>query len=510
MQASQRVFGIETEYGITVDGQDNVDVVSESIELVRRYTEHGNLMKWDYALEDPHNDARGFRAAELLQDTDESAYFEIDKNRPLSFEEIKSDLVLSNGARFYNDHAHPEYSTPECTTLRELVAQDKAGERILAECARRRNKKLLPDREVRLYKNNTDFIGHSYGCHDNFLMSRAVPWDRVVSDMLPFLITRQIFAGAGKIGVEAESTAAQPGLYQISQRADFFSVIVSIDTMNRRPLINTRDEPHADSSRYRRFHVIIGDANMSEIATALKMGTTCLVLDLIEAGKAPQLEFAQPIETTKAISRDQTYTWIIELKDGRKISAIDVQRMYLAAATAHCEDRGDGETRWILREWGAVLDDLQKDVTLCRDRVDWVAKKFLLETMKEAEGLAWTDPWLQSIDLEYHNIAVDQGLHYALSREGQMRRFISEDDIRSAIFSPPETTRAYFRGRSVAKFNNEVSSIHWDEVVFRHAGGTRRVSLNQAFNDKKLDQLNGLIRETKSFPDFIRDLGGAS
>ncbi len=508
MESSQRVFGIETEYGITVDGQDNVDVVSESIELVRRYTEHGNLMKWDYALEDPHNDARGFRAAELLQDTDESAYFEIDKNRPLSFEEIKSDLVLSNGARFYNDHAHPEYSTPECTTLRELVAQDKAGERILAECARRRNKKLLPDKEVRLYKNNTDFVGHSYGCHDNFLMSRTVPWDRVVADMLPFLITRQIFAGAGKMGIEAESMASQPGLYQISQRADFFSVIVSIDTMNRRPLINTRDEPHADSSRYRRFHVIIGDANMSEFATALKMGTTCLVLDLIEAGKAPQLEFAQPIETTKAISRDQSYTWIIELKDGRKISAIDVQRMYLAAAAAHCEDRGDGETQWILREWGAVLDDLQKDVTLCRDRVDWVAKKFLLETMKEAEGLAWTDPWLQSIDLEYHNIAVDQGLHYALSREGQMRRFIGEDEIRSAIFSPPETTRAYFRGRSVAKFNNEVSSIHWDEVVFRHAGATRRVSLNQAFNDRKLDQLNGLIREAKSFPDFIRDLGG--
>ena len=503
----KRVFGIETEYGITVDGMDNVDVVSESIELVRRYTEHGTLMKWDYTLEDPHRDARGFRAAELLQDTDESSYFEIDKNRPLSFEEIKSDLVLSNGARYYNDHAHPEYSTPECTTLRELVAQDKAGERIVAECARRRNKKLHAEgREVRLYKNNTDFIGHSYGCHDNFLMNRNVPWDRVVSDILPFLITRQIFAGAGKMGVEAESVASQAGLFQISQRADFFSVIVSIDTMNRRPLINTRDEPHADSSRYRRFHVIIGDANMSEIATALKIGTTSLVLELIEAGKAPALEFAQPIETTKAISRDQTYSWIIELKDGRKISAIDVQRMYLAAAMAHC-DRSDEETGWLLREWESVLDDLEKDVMLCRDRVDWVAKKFLLETLKESENLAWTDPWLQSIDLEYHNVNMDDGLHYALSREGQMRRFISENDIRAAIFSPPETTRAYFRGRSVAKFNNEVSSIHWDEVVFHHAGGSRRVSLNQAFNDKKLDRLNDLIRQSTSFPEFLRELG---
>ena len=260
----KRVFGLETEYGITLSGAESVDVVAESIELVRRYTDHGALMKWDYDLEDPHLDARGFRARELLQDTDESAYYEIDKRRPLSFEEIKSDLVLSNGARFYNDHAHPEYSTPECTTLHEIVAQDKAGERILAECARRRNQKLPPGCEVRLYKNNTDFAGHSYGCHDNYLMIRDIAWDRVVAGILPFLVTRQIFAGAGKMGVEAESGQSDPGVYQISQRADFFSVVVSIDTMNRRPLINTRDEPHVDASRYRRFHVILGDSNMSQ------------------------------------------------------------------------------------------------------------------------------------------------------------------------------------------------------------------------------------------------------
>ena len=408
----------------------------------------------------------------------------------------------------YNDHAHPEYSTPECTRLcARVVAQDKAGERILAECARRRNKKLLPDREVRLYKNNTDFIGHSYGCHDNFLMSRHVPWDRVVSDILPFLVTRQIFAGAGKMGVEAESVGQSGGaIPDFAARRIFLASFVSIDTMNRRPLINTRDEPHADSSKYRRFHVIIGDANMSEIATALKMGTTSLVLELIEAGKAPRLEFAQPIETTKAISRDQTHTWIIELKDGRKISAVDVQRLYLAAAMAHC-DRKDEETAWLLREWESVLNDLETDVTLCRDRVDWVAKHFLLSTLKEEENLAWTDPWLQSIDLEYHNVSTEQSLHYALLREGQMRRFVSEDDVRNAIFNPPETTRAYFRGRSVAKFNSEVSSIHWDEVVFNHAGGTRRVSLNQAFNDQKLDGLNAAIRQAKSFPDFMREIG---
>ena len=336
----KRVFGLETEYGITVNGAENVDVVAESIELVRHYTEHGAHMKWDYELEDPHLDARGFRARELLQDTDESAYYEIDKNRPLSFEEIKSDLVLSNGARFYNDHAHPEYSTPECTTLPQLVAQEKAGERILAECARRRNQKLPEGQDVRIYKNNTDFSGHSYGCHDNYLMRRDISWDKIVAGVLPFLITRQIFAGAGKMGIEAESTASQPGVFQISQRADFFSALVSIDTMNRRPLVNTRDEPHADASRYRRFHVIVGDSNMSEWATAMKIGTTAIVLDLIERGQAPQLEIAQPIDANKSISRDQTYDWIIELKDGRKISAIDVQRIYLRAAAKIEMDEG--------------------------------------------------------------------------------------------------------------------------------------------------------------------------
>src|SRR3954447_23515513 len=221
-----RVFGIETEYGITIQGAASLDVVAESIELVRSYKQHGAHMKWDYGLEDPHRDARGFRAPSLLQDTDESAYFEIDRKRPLSFEEIKSDLVLSNGARFYNDHAHPEYSTPECTTLRQLVAHDKAGERILAACAKRRTEKLDDGAEVRLYKNNTDFIGHSYGCHDNYLLRRDVPWDELVAGVLPFLITRQIFAGAGKIGIEAESGGTEPGAFQISQRADFFQTLV--------------------------------------------------------------------------------------------------------------------------------------------------------------------------------------------------------------------------------------------------------------------------------------------
>ncbi len=501
----KRVFGIETEYGITVDGMDSLDVVRESIEIVRSYTEHGASMKWDYNLEDPHQDARGFRAEELLQDTDEAAYYEIDKNRPLSFEEIKSDLVLSNGARFYNDHAHPEYSTPECTSLHEIVAQDSAGERVLAECARRRNQRLLPGQHARLYKNNTDFIGHSYGCHDNYLMSRAIPWDRIVRDVVPFLVTRQIFAGSGKMGVEGEDARGQQGIYQIAQRSDFFSVLCSIDTMNRRPLVNTRDEPHADTALYRRFHVIIGDANMSQVATALKLGSTALVLDLIEQGKAPQLELANPIEATKSISRDHTYSWIVELRDGRKISAVDIQRLYLAAARENC-DASDADTRWLLHEWEKVLDDLSDDVMRCSDRVDWVAKKYLLNTMQEAERLDWSDPWLQSIDLEYHNVSLDQGLYYELVRTGQMRRFVSEDEVRRAIFSPPGTTRAFFRGRAVAKFNREICSIQWDEITFQNNGNYRTVTLPHPAIDPALDRVNAAIRDAKTYADLEQGL----
>ncbi|MEP6809816.1 MAG: proteasome accessory factor PafA2 family protein, partial [Chthoniobacterales bacterium] len=492
-------------YGITIDGADSVDVVAESIELVRSYTQQGALMKWDYALEDPHRDARGFRAKELLQDTDESAYFEIDKNRPLSFQEIKSDLVLANGARFYNDHAHPEYSTPECTTLRQLVAHDKAGERILAECARRRTAALPEGQAVRLYKNNTDFVGHSYGCHDNYLMRRDVPWRNVVLGMIPFLVTRQIFAGAGKLGLEAESAAGCPGLYQISQRADFFSVLSSIDTMNKRPLVNTRDEPHANSHKYRRFHVIIGDSNMSEWATAIKVGTTALVLALIERGSAPEIELAQPIEALQSISRDPTFRWIVELRDGRKISAIDLQRLYLQAA--HEAKLADNEeTIWLLREWESVLQDLERDVSLAADRVDWVAKRNLLSALQEAEKLEWSDPWLQAIDLEYHNVASEQGLFHDLVRQGSMRRIVTDEEIEAAINHPPETTRAYFRGRAVARFGADIKAVQWDEIVFADGPRTRRVRLPEPAFDDRLEKLHALIRTEESLANLLRQL----
>ena len=202
------------------------------------------------------------------------------------------------------------------------------------------------------------------------------------------------------------------------------------------------------------------------------------MLDLIERGEAPQIEIAQPINATKSISRDQNYDWILELSDGRKISAIDVQRLYLKAAQQVFTDHA--ETTWLLREWEAVLNDLERDVALARDRVDWVAKKFLLGAFREEEKLSWTDPWLQAIDLEYHNILPDQGLFHELLRQGSMRSIVSEEEIKSAIFTPPETTRAYFRGRSVARFNDAITSIQWDEITFANGARSHLVALPES------------------------------
>jgi proteasome accessory factor A len=274
--------------------------------------------------------------------------------------------------------------------------------------------------------------------------------------------------------------------------------------MNRRPLINTRDEPHVDASRYRRFHVILGDSNMSEWATAMKLGTTALVLDLIERGEAPQLEIAQPVDANKSISRDQTCDWIIELKDGRKISAIDVQRIYLQAARKLWRDPPDHEHVWILREWENVLNDLERDPMATRDRVDWAAKKFLLEALQQEERLSWGDPWLQSIDLEYHNLDLDRGLYYELLRKGLMRRVTGEEEIKTAIFNPPETTRAFFRGRAVARFNDEISSIQWDEIAFTNGTYSCRVALPEPAMDARLDALNHVARNGKDFSEFMR------
>src|SRR5580698_5619084 len=328
-------FGIETEIGIARDQDENLDVVAESMALVRSATKSGVLMRWDYECEDPHADMRGFHVEELRQDSDEAHYFAQDSARELSFVEIKSDLVLGNGARFYNDHAHPEYCTPECGTLAELVAHDRAGERILSRCAR----KLSEERggTVRLYKNNTDFRGHSYGCHENYLLPRSLSWEKLARGIQAYLVTRQIFAGAGKFALEEEDKFLSPG-FQISQRSDFFSELQSVDTMQRRPIVNTRDEPHANPNLFRRFHVIIGDANMSPFSTRLKIGATALVLEaLARSPKRVYPVLADPLRALVSISRDSKFHWDVTLHDGQCSNGLALQREYWQAVNDLCD-----------------------------------------------------------------------------------------------------------------------------------------------------------------------------
>ncbi|MGZ8899230.1 MAG: proteasome accessory factor PafA2 family protein [Limisphaerales bacterium] len=471
-------FGLETEIGIfrdTPETSEELDVVAESIALVRSATEPGVWMRWDYGSEDPHADVRGFRVTELRQDTDEANYFAQDSQRELSFVEIKSDLVLGNGARFYNDHAHPEYCTPECSTLEELLAHDRAGELILMACAKHMSEQI--GSTVRLYKNNTDFMGHSYGCHENYLLPRSLPWEQLASGIQAFLVTRQIFAGAGKFAVEAEDRFVGPG-FQIAQRSDFFSELQSVDTMQRRPIVNTRDEPHANPQRFRRFHVIIGDANMSPFATRLKAGTTALVLDaLVNDPKRRLPRLKDPLAALPAISRDTTFQWLVDQVDAPPTCAIDIQREYLRAVKERC-NLDQPERVQLVNDWEEVLNDLSRDVMLCRNRLDWVAKLGMIREFQEAQGIGNDDPWLHSLDLEYSRLDFAEGLYYGLEQSGAVLPGVSAEVAERAMRQPPASTRAYIRGRCIQKFSSAVLAAQWDHITLEGADGQSPIKIS--------------------------------
>ena len=497
-------FGIETEIGIDRDSAEELDVVAESIALVRSAAQPGVRMRWDYQSEDPHADMRGFHVQELRQDTDEAHYFAQDAQRELSFVEIKSDLVLGNGARFYNDHAHPEYCTPECSTLDELAAHDRAGERILMGCAQ----KLSEERgqKVRLYKNNTDFRGHSYGCHENYLLPRSLSWDRLAAGIQAFLVTRQIFAGAGKFGIEAEDKFISPD-FQIAQRSDFFSELQSVDTMQRRPLINTRDEPHADPQLYRRFHVIIGDANMSPFATRLKVGTTALVLEaLIRDPKRRHPVLADPLDALCRISRDAAFRWEVRLQRNKPATALSIQRDYLNAAWDLC-DRNNPVTGQLLADWETALNDLDEDYRRCANRLDWVAKLGMIRSFQQEQKLADNDPWLQSLDLEYHRLDKDEGLYLGLEQSGQFIGIPDSGRVREAITEPPRSTRAFVRGKCIQKFPQAVIAAQWDHVTLQTSRGALKISLLDLFDPGAIAAVGAAIEAAASADDLAALLG---
>ena len=452
--AIPKVMGTETEYGISGPGSPEFNPVLSSSMLINTYAGSLRKIRWDYEQESPLRDARGFEP--------------VQEREPMEEDFGLANVILPNGARYYVDHAHPEYSTPECSSPRGLVVHDKAGERILEASLRLLAEMLPPGERVAIYKNNSDGKGNSYGTHENYLMDRATPFARIVRDLTPFFVTRQIFTGAGKVGVENGHDKENPGLrYQISQRSDFFEAEVGLETTLKRPIINTRDEPHADPERYRRLHVIIGDANMSEVATFLKLGTTGLILKLIEDEALPDLSLAHPVEALHRASWDLSLQDTVELSDGRAVTPLELQWEYLDLAKTYVKEQDDTPSNTdVLQRWEGVLAGLEEDPMSLHRELDWVAKYRLLEAYRGRDGLDWDDPKLALIALQYHDVRRDRGLYYKLADAGKIERLVPDAEVDEAVGAPPEDTRAYFRGSCIARFPDAITAASWDSIIF--------------------------------------------
>jgi len=316
-----------------------------------------------------------------------------------------------------------------------------------------------------LYKNNSDRKGNSYGAHENYLMDRRTSFKQVVEHLMPFFVTRQIYCGAGKVGSENRS---QPCDYQLSQRADFFETEVALDTMVKRPIINTRDEPHADREKYRRLHVIVGDANLSEYTIYLRNGATALVLSMIEDGAIKKsLALRDPVRAIKEASQDPTCKRELQLENGKRLTAVELQREYLDMALTYVSQRSvDPITKDVLAKWQHVLECLSRDPMELREQIDWVMKKALIEGFMERKKLDWDSPRVQMLDLQYHDLRPDKGLYYILEREGRAERIVSDDEINAAVFQAPEDTRAYFRGECLKRYGAAVFGVNWDSISF--------------------------------------------
>ena len=447
-----RVLGTETEFGIASRDPAALDPVSNSIQVIGHYpglpAPHA---VWDYENENPLLDARGFEV-------------EGERERPGPDYNRQLNKVLANGGRLYVDGAHPEYSTPECTNARELVAFERVGERLIAQALERIAQSRGREQFV-LYKNNSDGKGNSYGYHEDYLLSRTILFERIVQVLTPFLVTRQIFTGSGKVGAENQTS---PVDYQISQRADFFETLVDLNTMIKRPIINTRDEPHADAGRYRRLHVIVGDANMAEVSTYLKVGTTAVILDLLEAGaELPRIELSDPVSAIKQVSRDLQVRETLKMTDGNPTTAVAVQRAYLKAAMDFyaCHELTQ-VTKDVLVRWEEVLDKLERDPQLLVRELDWVAKQHLIESYTDRKGCGWDDPRVRLMDLQYHDVRPSKGLYYTLERSHMIERVVLDSEIVHAELCPPNGTRAYFRGRCVSKYAKSIYGASWTSVLF--------------------------------------------
>jgi proteasome accessory factor A len=476
----RRIFGIETEFGCLVHDP----AVGTPEQVVNRVKNHVFLQQ-RLGLIDLHA-------------------------RDYTFEPARAGGFLVNGGRLYIDAVgdHEEYATAECSSLFDLASHERAGHRILQDALR----ELGLDEVVSFHNNSVDhFGGHTFGCHENYLARLNEDFFRdAVAYLLPFLVTRQLFAGVGRVGghrlnrtdfrnnimrmSEHEvdyiwvhnfyGVEIDRGIdFQLSQRADHILKTVASKVRFNRAIINPKWDSYYSFSDLHRLHMLFGEANMSEWATAMKVGTTCLVLDLIEEGLVPtDVRLADPIETLKKVSRDSTWRWPVTLAGGKSIPAVDLQRVYLEAAQRHLAGR-DTQTDWVLAEWDYALTGLETNPMLLDDRVDWVAKRKLLEMYRQSEGLDWNDDMMHSLDLEYHNINPDRGLYYGLVEAGQIKRVLDDAQVDRARSEPPPDTRASARGRVVRRLLDTQAKryvIDWDSVYLDR---DRYLALQNPFHD---------------------------
>ncbi|MGH2769254.1 MAG: Pup--protein ligase [Actinomycetota bacterium] len=374
-----------------------------------------------------------------------------------------SNVFLENGARLYLDvGSHPEYATPECDDISQLVAHDKAGERILESLVISAEARLREEGiagQVYLFKNNTDSAGNSYGCHENYLVSRYGEFGKLAEILIPFFVSRQVFTGAGKI-----LQTARGALYCISQRAEHIWEGVSSATTRSRTIINTRDEPLADAEKYRRLHVIVGDSNMSEYTTWLKISTTAVLLRMLEDGLVMRdLSLENPIRAIREISHDLSCSHKVRLANGREASAIELQWEYLSRAAKYVERRDDPEMKETVRAWEECLLALEDDFMALDTKVDWVMKYRLLERYRERHGFSLSHPKLALMDLVYHDVSHRRGLYYRLERADLAERYVTEEEVRTAMHEAPQTTRAKLRGEFIraAKRRRRDYTVDW-------------------------------------------------
>jgi proteasome accessory factor A len=447
----RRIFGIENEYGVTCsfEGQRRLSPDEVARYLFRRVVSWGR----------------------------------------------SSNVFLRNGARLYLDvGSHPEYATPECDDIRQVVVHDKAGERILEGLVADAQQRLQDEGiagQVYLFKNNTDSAGNSYGCHENYLVSRQGDFQRLSDVLIPFLVSRQIICGAGKV-----LQTPRGAVYCVSQRADHIWEGVSSATTRSRPIINTRDEPHADAEKHRRLHVIVGDSNMSETTTLLKVGTADLVLQMIESGTVMRdLALENPIRAIREISHDMTGRRTVKLANGRELSALQIQSEYLERALDFVDRRGSMSPahKSVIDLWQRTLRAVQSgDLSLIDREIDWVIKYRLIERYRAKHGLELSSPRIAQIDLAYHDIHRRRGLYYLLQRSGRVERAVSDLEVFEAKSVPPQTTRAKLRGDFVRRAQERRRDFTVDWVHLKLNDQAQRTVLCKdpfASTDERVERL---------------------